>query len=63
MIPERMPSRLLTSFSDLGGHVIAMAVFGYGGYWAYKWDVRAAEIIAEKRAEIASRRKGAVDSE
>ena len=34
-----------------------MTVFGYGGYWAYKWDQRAAELLAEKRAEIAERRE------
>lgn len=44
-------------FVDLGGHAIAMAVFGYGGYWAYRWDQRAAELIAAKRAEIQARRE------
>lgn len=34
-----------------------MGVFGYGGYWAYRWDIRAGELIAEKRAEIAERRE------
>ncbi len=34
-----------------------MGVFGYGGYWAYQWDQRAAVLIAEKRAEIQERRK------
>jgi hypothetical protein len=33
-----------------------MTVFGYAGYWAYRWDQRAAFLIAEKRAEIAERR-------
>lgn len=33
-----------------------MGVFGYAGYWAYWWDVRAGEILAEKRAQIAARR-------
>jgi len=42
---------------NLAGHAIAMAVFGYGGYWAYKWDQRAAELLTEKRAEIAERRE------
>lgn len=41
---------------DPGGHVIAMAVFGYGGYWAYRWDIRAAELLALKREEIRQRR-------
>ncbi|PSR75592.1 hypothetical protein PHLCEN_2v9072 [Hermanssonia centrifuga] len=48
---------------NLGGHAIAMAVFGYGGYWAYKWDLRAGELLAEKRAEIAARRGAATPSE
>ena len=34
-----------------------MAVFGFGGYWAYQWDQRAAELLAIKRAEIAERRQ------
>lgn len=37
--------------------MIAMGVFGYAGYWAYKWDLRAADLLAEKRAEIAQRRQ------
>ncbi|KAK2460972.1 hypothetical protein APHAL10511_007442 [Amanita phalloides] len=40
-----------------GGHLISMGVFGFLGYWAYKWDIRAAELIAEKRAAIADRRR------
>ncbi|KAI5122893.1 hypothetical protein M0805_007571 [Coniferiporia weirii] len=44
-------------FENLGGHVIAMSVFGGAGYYAYKWDLRAAELIAEKRAEITARRE------
>lgn len=40
----------------MAGHAIAMGVFGYVGYWAYKWDERAAVLIAEKRAEITERR-------
>lgn len=42
---------------DPGGHLIAMAVFGYGGYWAWRWDERAAQLIAQKRAEIQARRE------
>lgn len=49
--------QLSETISDLAGHAIAMTVFGYGGYWAYKWDQRAAELLAEKRAEIAERRE------
>ena len=41
------------------GHVIAMGVFGFGGYWAYHWDQRAAVLLAQKRAEIAERREKA----
>ncbi|PAV16219.1 protein related to NADH:ubiquinone oxidoreductase 14 kda [Pyrrhoderma noxium] len=44
---------------NLGGHVIAMGVFGYAGYWVHHWDLRAAELIAEKRAQITARREGA----
>jgi hypothetical protein len=35
-----------------------MVVFGYGGYWAYRWDVRAAELLSLKREEIRQRRGG-----
>lgn len=42
---------------DLGGHAISMGVFGYAGYWAYRWDQRAAVLLAEKRAELAARRR------
>jgi hypothetical protein len=34
-----------------------MTVFGYVGYWAYRWDQRANFLIAEKRAEIAENRE------
>lgn len=34
-----------------------MSVFGYGGYWAWRWDERATVLIAEKRAEITERRE------
>lgn len=40
-----------------GGHLIAMGVFGYAGYWAYKWDQRAAVLLAEKRSELVERRQ------
>ena len=29
-----------------------MTAFGYAGYWAYRWDQRAAVLIAEKREGI-----------
>ncbi|KAI0925814.1 hypothetical protein AcW1_008148 [Taiwanofungus camphoratus] len=44
-------------FENLGGHGLAMVTFGYAGYWAYKWDERAAVLLAEKRAQIAERRQ------
>jgi len=34
-----------------------MLAFGYLGYWAHQWDERAAVLIADKRAEIAERRR------
>ena len=34
-----------------------MVVFGFAGYWAHQWDIRAAQIIAEKKAELAERRQ------
>ncbi|KAF8623601.1 hypothetical protein AX17_007304 [Amanita inopinata Kibby_2008] len=40
-----------------GGHLISMGVFGFVGYWAYKWDLRSTELIAEKRAAIAEHRR------
>ena len=39
-----------------------MAAFGFAGYWAYKWDVRAGELLAIKRAEIAARRGQSVEA-
>lgn len=33
-----------------------MAVFGFAGYWAHRWDERAAELLAAKREDIAERR-------
>ncbi|OCH95341.1 hypothetical protein OBBRIDRAFT_700558, partial [Obba rivulosa] len=35
---------------------LCMAVFGYAGYWAWRWDERAAVILAEKRAQLEERR-------
>lgn len=40
-----------------GGHLISMGVFGFVGYLAYKWDLRAADLIAEKRASLTERRR------
>ncbi|KAJ2926814.1 hypothetical protein H1R20_g10283, partial [Candolleomyces eurysporus] len=44
-------------FSNPGGHIIAMGAFGFAGYWAHKWDIRAAEIIAEKKSLLEERRR------
>jgi len=44
-------------FSNPSGHLIAMGVFGYAGYWAHVWDVRAAEILEEKQAHIKEQRQ------
>ncbi|KAJ4477300.1 hypothetical protein J3R30DRAFT_3291006 [Lentinula aciculospora] len=44
-------------FENLGGHALAMGVFGYGGYMAYKWDQTASVLIAKKKDEIAESRK------
>ena len=33
-----------------------MGVFGYAGYWVHQWDIRAGEILKEKRTQIAARR-------
>ncbi|KII85221.1 hypothetical protein PLICRDRAFT_116875 [Plicaturopsis crispa FD-325 SS-3] len=43
------------------GHLVAMGTFGFGGYWAVVWDERAAVILAEKRAEIAERRRKLIE--
>ncbi|TFK40167.1 hypothetical protein BDQ12DRAFT_601911 [Crucibulum laeve] len=48
-------------FTNPGGHLLAMGVFGYGGYWAYKWDIRAAELLAAKRAQITERRQKQIE--
>ncbi|KAI0264405.1 hypothetical protein BC834DRAFT_882911 [Gloeopeniophorella convolvens] len=40
-----------------GAHALSMLAFGYVGYWAHQWDERAGVLIAEKRAEIAERRR------
>lgn len=39
------------------GHVLVGLTFGGLGYGAHQWDIRASEILAEKRAEIAARRQ------
>ncbi|EPQ52886.1 hypothetical protein GLOTRDRAFT_101127 [Gloeophyllum trabeum ATCC 11539] len=42
--------------SNPAGHLIAMGVFGYAGYWAHVWEERSTALIAEKQAQIAERR-------
>ncbi|TCD64908.1 hypothetical protein EIP91_003444 [Steccherinum ochraceum] len=44
---------LLDSFT---GHALSMGAWGFAGYWAYQWDIRASELIAQKTAEIKERR-------
>ncbi|KAF8802465.1 hypothetical protein BYT27DRAFT_7196657 [Phlegmacium glaucopus] len=44
-------------FMNPGGHLLSMGVFGYAGYWAYKWDIRSNELLAVKRQEIMERRQ------
>lgn len=34
-----------------------MGVFGFVGYWAYKWEIRSTELLAERRASIADQRR------
>jgi hypothetical protein len=48
--------------ADLGGHFIAMGVFGFAGYWAEVWDRRAATLLTEKREQIAERRAAAAEA-
>ena len=67
--PSALPCRLREPAADGTlhrtdpvGHVIAMGVFGFAGYWAYQWDQRAAVLLAQKRAEIAERRERAEGS-
>ena len=55
-VPDLPLTSCLFGCVDLGGHAISMGAFGFAGYWAYKWDVRAGELLAAKRAEIAARR-------
>ncbi|KAA1467620.1 hypothetical protein DENSPDRAFT_877468 [Dentipellis sp. KUC8613] len=45
-----------------GGHLIAMGAFGYAGYWAHRWEERSGELIAEKRALIAERRRHQIEA-
>lgn len=44
-------------FENFSGHVISMGAFGYAGYWAWRWDQRAAVLIQQKKAEIQEKRR------
>ena len=55
--PKSKHTNNICLLTDLGGHAISMGVFGFAGYWAYRWDERAAVLLAEKRAELAARRR------
>ncbi|KAI0078748.1 hypothetical protein K474DRAFT_801583 [Panus rudis PR-1116 ss-1] len=44
-------------FDNPGAHAISMGVWGFAGYWAWRWDQRSAELLAAKREEIAERRQ------
>ncbi|KAL0573220.1 hypothetical protein V5O48_008740 [Marasmius crinis-equi] len=44
-------------FENMAGHAISMGVFGYAGYWAWRWDIKSAELIAQKKIELAERQK------
>jgi len=50
-------------FHNMSGHFASMGAFGVLGYWAYQWDQRAAVLMAEKRAQITSRRQPALERE
>lgn len=34
-----------------------MGVFGYAGYWAWRWDIRSAELLQLKKEEIEAKRQ------
>ena len=42
---------------DPAGHVIAAVSFGTLGYFEHHWELRADELIALKREEIAQKRR------
>ncbi|KAF5342445.1 hypothetical protein D9611_001632 [Ephemerocybe angulata] len=47
--------------SNPGGHAVATGVFGFAGYWAYQWEIRAGEIIAEKKKILQDRRRKQIE--
>ncbi|PPQ76242.1 hypothetical protein CVT26_008150 [Gymnopilus dilepis] len=44
-------------YSNPGGHLLAMGVFGYAGYLAHKWETYSGQLLAEKKNEIRERRE------
>ncbi|KAF9648716.1 hypothetical protein BDM02DRAFT_3115049 [Thelephora ganbajun] len=44
-------------FSNPAGHALAAVSFGTLGYFEYLWELRADELIALKREQIAQKRK------
>lgn len=53
MLFPKIQTTIISPFlSDLAGHAIAIAAFGYAGYWVHHYEVRTNELIAWKRAEI-----------
>ncbi|ESK87258.1 hypothetical protein Moror_5794 [Moniliophthora roreri MCA 2997] len=49
-------------FDNMAGHVVAMGVFGYGGYWAWRWDNYATELLDKKKIEVAENQKRRVEN-
>jgi len=43
-------------FENPGLHAVSMGVWGYAGYWAYRWEIRSQELIDLKLAEIEEKR-------
>ncbi|KAH8100823.1 hypothetical protein BXZ70DRAFT_1007766 [Cristinia sonorae] len=43
-------------FDSFTGHAISMGAWGFAGYWAYQWDLRAETLIAAKMEEIKQKR-------
>ena len=41
----------------MSGHAIAMGTFGFIGYWAHRWDVRAGELLKIRKDQIAEKRR------
>lgn len=52
----KIPTTLILAI-DPGGHLLSMGVFGYAGYWVYKWEIRSNELLAAKHQEILERRQ------